>query len=40
MQAITQVPELPEYVKGIINLCGKIIPVMDVRLRSKRTSGI
>jgi len=33
IQPITEVPELPEYVKGIINLRGKIIPVMDVRLR-------
>lgn len=33
IQPITQVPELPVYVKGIINLRGKIIPVMDVRLR-------
>jgi len=30
---ITEVPDLPEYIKGIINLRGKIIPVMDVRLR-------
>lgn len=37
IQAITEVPELPEYVKGIINLRGKIIPVMDVRLRFKKT---
>jgi purine-binding chemotaxis protein CheW len=36
MQAITEVPELPEYVKGIINLRGKIIPVMDIRLRFKK----
>ncbi len=36
IQPITEVPELPEYVKGIINLRGKIIPVMDVRLRFKR----
>jgi purine-binding chemotaxis protein CheW len=36
MQAITEVPEMPEYVKGIINLRGKIIPVMDVRLRFKK----
>jgi len=36
MQAITDIPELPEYVKGIINLRGKIIPVMDVRLRFKK----
>jgi len=36
IQAITQVPELPDYVKGIINLRGKIIPVIDVRLRFKK----
>jgi purine-binding chemotaxis protein CheW len=36
IQAITEVPELPEYVKGIINLRGKIIPVIDVRLRFKK----
>lgn len=33
IQSITPVPELPEYIRGIINLRGKIIPVMDVRLR-------
>ncbi len=33
VQAITEVPELPAYIKGIINLRGKILPVMDVRLR-------
>ena len=33
IQKITDVPDLPEYIKGIINLRGKIIPVMDVRLR-------
>ena len=38
IQPITQVPELPEYIKGIINLRGKIIPVMDVRLRFKKAS--
>lgn len=36
IQPITGVPELPEYVKGIINLRGKIIPVMDVRLRFRK----
>src|SRR5690554_184520 len=36
IQAITTIPEIPEYVKGIINLRGKIIPVMDVRLRFKK----
>ena len=36
IQKITQMPELPEYMKGIINLRGKIIPVMDMRLRFKK----
>lgn len=36
IQAITAVPDLPDYVRGIINLRGKIIPVMDVRLRFKK----
>lgn len=33
MQPITKLPGLPDYVRGIINLRGKIIPVMDVRLQ-------
>lgn len=33
VQSITEIPEFPEYAKGIINLRGKIIPVIDVRLR-------
>ncbi len=36
IQPITEVPELPEFFRGIINLRGKIIPVMDVRLRFKK----
>ncbi len=36
IQPITQIPELPDYLKGIINLRGKIIPVMDVRLRFRK----
>lgn len=31
--AITAVPQMPDFVKGVINLRGKIIPVMDLRLR-------
>jgi purine-binding chemotaxis protein CheW len=38
IQTITEVPELPDYLKGIINLRGKIIPVMDVRIRFKKES--
>ncbi|MGD1820072.1 MAG: chemotaxis protein CheW [Pleomorphochaeta sp.] len=33
---IAEIPELPDYIRGIINLRGKIIPVMDVRLRFKK----
>lgn len=33
IQVITPVPEMPNYVKGIINLRGKVIPVIDARLR-------
>lgn len=33
MHAITRVPDVPPYVRGIINLRGKVIPVMDVRAR-------
>lgn len=36
VQEITEVPELPEYIRGIINLRGKIIPIMDVRLRFRK----
>ncbi|MBK8397068.1 MAG: purine-binding chemotaxis protein CheW [Leptospiraceae bacterium] len=32
-QPITFIPNLPPYVKGVINLRGKIIPIIDVRLR-------
>lgn len=38
MQSITTVPEVPGYVKGIINLRGKIIPVIDVRLKFGKDS--
>ncbi|MEG1777853.1 MAG: chemotaxis protein CheW [Angelakisella sp.] len=33
MQTITEVPEFPHYAKGIINLRGAIIPLIDARLR-------
>ncbi|MBA2882675.1 purine-binding chemotaxis protein CheW [Desulfosalsimonas propionicica] len=33
MQSITRIPRTPEYVKGVINLRGKVIPVIDLRLR-------
>lgn len=36
IQQIVEVPEQPDYFRGIINLRGKIIPVMDVRIRFKK----
>ncbi len=33
MLKITEVPQTPDYIKGVINLRGKVIPVMDIRLR-------
>ncbi len=33
MQKISEVPDVPGFIKGVINLRGKVIPVMDVRLR-------
>jgi purine-binding chemotaxis protein CheW len=33
MMPITSVPQTPDYVKGVINLRGKVIPVVDLRLR-------
>ncbi len=35
-QAITKIPETEDYIKGLINLRGKIIPVVDVRVRFKQ----
>jgi len=33
LTTITGVPQMPAYVRGVINLRGKIIPVMDLRSR-------
>ena len=33
MQHITEVPRAPAYVEGVINLRGKVIPVVDLRKR-------
>lgn len=33
MQHITRVPKVTEYLKGVINLRGEVIPVMSVRLK-------
>ena len=33
LQKITEVPDMPVFVKGVVNLRGQVIPVLDVRLR-------
>jgi purine-binding chemotaxis protein CheW len=33
IQKITDLPDMENYVKGVINLRGKVIPIVDVRLR-------
>lgn len=35
LQKITAVPDMPAYVKGVINLRGQVIPIIDLRLRFK-----
>jgi len=37
LQEITEIPEFPVYAKGIINLRGQIIPVIDMGLRLGKT---
>jgi len=39
IQKITEVPDMPRYIKGVINLRGKVIPVMDVRRRFQLEDG-
>jgi len=33
MMTITMVPQVPAYVKGVINLRGKVIPIIDLRVK-------
>ena len=33
MMAITKVPKMPDFVKGVINLRGTVVPVIDLRLK-------
>lgn len=33
MMPVTSVPQTPDFVKGVINLRGKVIPVIDLRLK-------
>lgn len=33
IQKITSLPDMPDYIKGVINLRGKVIPIIDMRKR-------
>ncbi|MGB7566552.1 MAG: chemotaxis protein CheW [Chitinivibrionales bacterium] len=39
MQAVTKVPRTPEYMRGVINLRGKVIPVVDLRRKFNMESS-
>ncbi|OHW63250.1 chemotaxis protein CheW [Andreesenia angusta] len=36
IQPISEIPEIPSFIRGIINLRGQIIPVIDIRARFKK----
>jgi purine-binding chemotaxis protein CheW len=36
----TQVPQMPEYIEGVINLRGKIIPVVNLRRKFGLSAGV
>ena len=40
MMDITAVPQVPAHVKGVINLRGKVIPVIDLRLKFGFAQGV
>ncbi|MBE6906554.1 MAG: purine-binding chemotaxis protein CheW [Ruminococcaceae bacterium] len=40
IQNATRIPNVPAYIKGIINLRGKIVPVIDVRLKFKQSERV
>jgi len=39
VQDITAVPQTPSHVKGVINLRGKVVPVVDLRLKFRLADG-
>ncbi len=39
MMPITVVPQTPAYIKGVVNLRGKVIPVIDLRLKFSMPSA-
>jgi purine-binding chemotaxis protein CheW len=33
--AVTRIANAPEYIKGVVNLCGIIVPIIDMRIKFK-----
>jgi purine-binding chemotaxis protein CheW len=40
MLPITRIPRAPDYVRGVINLRGRVIPIIDLRLKFGMPAGI
>lgn len=40
MQLVTYMPSVPDFVKGVINIRGKVIPVIELQMRLKKTCAI
>jgi purine-binding chemotaxis protein CheW len=32
-EAVTQIANSPEYIKGVVTLCGTIVPIVDMRIK-------
>ena len=39
LMSVTEVPRTPDYIRGVINLRGKIIPVLDIRIKFGLTAA-
>jgi purine-binding chemotaxis protein CheW len=39
MMSVTTIPQTPEFIKGVINLRGKVIPIVDLRMRFGMTEA-
>ena len=37
---VTYLPKLPEFIKGVINIRGKVIPLIELQLRLKKTPAV
>jgi len=40
MTKITEVPQAPQFMKGIINLRGKVLPIIDIRMKFGMTPTV